>query len=80
METTFVILSFAGLVLMGLATGFFLTVSIGIRRRDSRGSYRSLRRGGNDSALDRSGRAVCGLRFREDRSELPDQSRTPTAV
>ncbi len=80
MITTFDILMLVGLVLMGLAAGFFLAVSIGIRRRDSRGSYRSLRKDGDDSALSRTGRGLVGLRFREDQSEVPIQGRTPTAV
>ncbi|WP_017590704.1 hypothetical protein [Nocardiopsis ganjiahuensis] len=80
MITTFDILMLAGLVLMGLAAGFFLAVSIGIRRQDNRGSYRSLRQDDDDSALSRTGRGLVGLRFREDRRELPVQSRTPTAV
>ena len=86
MITTFDILMLAGLVLMGLAAGFFLAVSIGIRRQDNRGSYRSLRQEDDDSALSRTGRGLVGLRFREDQrglsvqSELPVQSRTPTAV
>lgn len=79
MITTFDILMLAGLVLMGLSAGFFLAVSIGIRRQDSRGSYRSLRQNGNDSALSRTGRGLVGLRFRDDQQQ-PVQSRTPTAV
>ncbi|PWV52992.1 MULTISPECIES: hypothetical protein [Nocardiopsis] len=79
-QIAFVILILAGLLLLGLATGFLLAVSIGIRRADRNRTYRSLRRNGNDSALSRSSRAVVGLRFRDDRGELPDRGRTPTAV
>ncbi|GAB3687454.1 hypothetical protein [Nocardiopsis oceani] len=82
METTFMILTFAGLALMGLAAGFFLAISIGIRRQDNRGRYRSLREDDNDSALSHTGRLVCGLRFRTDEDDdgLPAQDRTPTAA
>jgi hypothetical protein len=80
MIATFDILLLAGLLLIGLAAGFFLAVSIGIRRQDNRGSYRSLREAGDDSALSRTGRGLVGLRFREDKQELPVQNRTPTAV
>ena len=81
METTFMILTFAGLALMGLAAGFFLAISIGIRRQDNRGRYRSLREDDNDSALSHTGRFVCGLRFRTDEDDgLSAQDRTPTAA
>ena len=82
METTFMILTFAGLALMGLAAGFFLAISIGIRRQDNRGRYRSLRKDDNDSALSHTGRFVVGLHFRTDAggNELPGQDRTPTAA
>ncbi len=80
MQIAFALLILAGLLLLGLATGFLLAVSIGIRRQDRNGTYRSLRQDGNHSALSRSSRAVVGLRFRDDRRELPDSGRTPTAV
>lgn len=85
METTFIVLTLVGLILLGLAVGFFLAVSIGIRRQDSRGSYRSLRDDDNDSALSHTSRFVCGLHFRDDETiddtaPLPAQDRTPTAA
>ncbi|MBR8744979.1 hypothetical protein [Nocardiopsis sp. MG754419] len=85
METTFIALTLIGLVLLGLAVGFFLAISIGIRRQDSRGRYRSLRDDDDDSALSHTGRYVCGLRFRADETDpetdaLPTDDRTPTAV
>lgn len=85
METTFIALTLVGLILLGLAVGFFLAISIGIRRQDSRGSYRSLRDDDNDSALSHTSRFVCGLHFRDDEDEadtapLPAQGRTPTAA
>ncbi|SIO84261.1 hypothetical protein [Nocardiopsis sp. JB363] len=84
METTFIVLTFVGLILLGLAVGFFLAISIGIRRQDSRGRYRSLRDDDNDSALSYTGRVVCGLRFRDEATtgtaNLPTQDRTPTAA
>lgn len=85
MEPAFIALTFVGLLLLGLAVGFFLAVSIGIRRQDSRGSYRSLRDDDNDSALSHTSRFVCGLHFRgdeitDDTTSLPAQDRTPTAA
>lgn len=80
MEIAFIILIFVGLLLMGLAAGFLLAISIGIRRRDHRGSYRSLREEGDESALSRSSRVFLGLRFRDQQRDLPARSRTPTAV
>ncbi|WP_067969982.1 hypothetical protein [Nocardiopsis trehalosi] len=58
-----ILLVVAGLLLLGLAVGFLLAVSIGIRQRDRRGGYRSLR-DGTDSALSLSGRRLLNLTFR----------------
>ncbi|MFE3461935.1 hypothetical protein ACFXKD_30705 [Nocardiopsis aegyptia] len=88
-----VFIAFIGLVLLGLAAGFFLAISIGIRRQDNRGRYRSLREEDDNSALSRTGSLVVGLHFangaatgRRDRTRdaararaaLPE--RTPSAV
>ncbi|KOX18315.1 hypothetical protein [Nocardiopsis sp. NRRL B-16309] len=88
-----VFIAFIGLVLLGLAAGFFLAISIGIRRQDNRGRYRSLREEDDNSALSRTGSLVVGLRFangtateRRDRTPGPAgtrdplQERTPSAV
>ncbi|MEU3016527.1 hypothetical protein ABZ635_03920 [Nocardiopsis sp. NPDC007018] len=81
MNIAFVILILAALFLTALAVGFLLAVSIGIRRADRGGTYRSLRRSDDDNALTRSSRAVVGLRFRgQGPGDLPDRGRTPTAV
>jgi hypothetical protein len=58
-----VFIAFIGLVLLGLAAGFFLAISIGIRRQDNRGRYRSLRDEDDNSALSRTGSLVVGLHF-----------------
>ncbi|WP_017605679.1 hypothetical protein [Nocardiopsis alkaliphila] len=79
METTFIALTFIGLLLLGLVVGFFLAISIGIRRQDNRGRYRSLRDEENDSALSHTGRYVCGLRFRDDTAKAA-QDRAPTTA
>lgn len=79
METTFLALTFIGLILLGLVVGFFLAISIGIRRQDNRGRYRSLRDEENDSALSHTGRYVCGLHFRGGTAEAT-QDRTPTTA
>ncbi|MEU0241339.1 hypothetical protein ABZ234_26955 [Nocardiopsis sp. NPDC006198] len=70
-----------GVVLLGLAVGFLLAVSIGIRRRDSRGAYRSLR-GDDPIALSRTGRLVVGLRFTNEKpaGTAPPQDRASTPV
>ena len=78
MEITFIVLTFVGLILLGLAVGFLLAISIGIRRQDNRGRYRSLRDKGHDSALSHTGRYVCGLRFPSDAASAQD--RTPTTA
>lgn len=87
-----VFIAFIGLVLLGLAAGFFLAISIGIRRQDNRGRYRSLREEDDNSALSRTGSLVVGLHFtngaatgRRDRSgtarpQAALRERTPSAV
>ncbi|MFL1379225.1 hypothetical protein [Nocardiopsis protaetiae] len=52
-----------GGLLLALAAGFFLAISIGIRRQDGRGGYRSLREEDDNSALSRTGSMVVGLHF-----------------
>ncbi|WP_306369221.1 hypothetical protein [Nocardiopsis sp. CC223A] len=85
-----VIIAVGGL-LLALAAGFFLAVSIGIRRQDRRGGYRSLREEDDNSALSRTGSLIVGLHFanptpREDLARVPaprsapEQDRTPTTV
>ncbi len=61
-----ILLIIGGLVLTGLAAGFLLAVSFGIRQRDRKGGYRSLRDDEESGALSRSGRRIVGLGFRED--------------
>ncbi|WP_017571853.1 hypothetical protein [Nocardiopsis halotolerans] len=80
-----ILVTLVGVVLLGLAAGFFLAVSIGIRRQDRKGTYRSLREGDESTPLSRTGSLVVGLRFRaEDRSgeDRPDGTpdRTPSTV
>ena len=77
-----ILITLVGIVLLGLALGFFLAVSIGIRRRDSRGTYRSLRDDETSTSLSRTGNLVVGLRFPggERPAASPPQDRTPTAV
>ncbi|WP_150245460.1 hypothetical protein [Nocardiopsis quinghaiensis] len=77
-------IALVGVVLLGLATGFFLAVSIGIRRRD-KGTYRSLRDDEESTPLSRTGSLVVGLRFRDGERSAPEPShsspdRTPSAV
>lgn len=67
-----------GLLLLGLSAGFFLAISFGIRRQDRRGSYRSLRDEGEESALSRTGSYVVGLHFSNDDPEGTSRDRTPT--
>ncbi|MFI6576972.1 hypothetical protein ACIBFB_14325 [Nocardiopsis sp. NPDC050513] len=74
------VITLAGVVLLGLAAGFFLAVSIGIRRQDRRGSYRSLRDDDDRSALSRTGSLVVGLRFANDAHSPDRRDRTPSAV
>ncbi|MEC3895221.1 MULTISPECIES: hypothetical protein [Nocardiopsis] len=85
METTFIVLILVGIVLLGLSAGFLLAISIGIRRQDRRGGYRSLRDEELDSTLGNTGRYICGLRFRERRPAAapftaPSEDRAPTAA
>jgi len=77
-----IVIMLVGVVLLGLAVGFLLAVSIGIRRQDSRGSYRSLREEDDTTALSRTGSLVVGLRFPNGKpaEPSPSQNRTPTAV
>lgn len=84
----FVLIAVAGLVLMGLSTGFFLAVSIGIQRQDRFSGYRALRDEDEHSRLSRTGSRVVGLKYYGPASEEPDGSddtdehgtaRTPTA-
>lgn len=80
-----ILITLAGVVLLGLATGFFLAISIGIRRQDRKGTYRSLREGDESTPLSRTGSLVVGLRFRDEGRSGGDWSdgapdRTPTAV
>ncbi|WP_159941786.1 MULTISPECIES: hypothetical protein [unclassified Nocardiopsis] len=72
------IIALVGVVLLGLAAGFFLAVCIGIRRQDDRGTYRSLRGGQGSTPLSRTGSLVVGLRFPGKGAGSRD--RTPTAV
>ncbi|RKS10856.1 hypothetical protein DFP74_6639 [Nocardiopsis sp. Huas11] len=72
-----VFIAFIGLVLLGLAAGFFLAISIGIRRQDNRGRYRSLREEDDNSALSRTGSLVVGLRFTNGATERRDRSPDP---
>lgn len=85
-----VIIAVGGL-LLALAAGFFLAVSIGIRRQDGRGGYRSLREEDDNSALSRTGSLIVGLHFantspRANTARVPaprpapERDRTPTAV
>jgi hypothetical protein len=85
-----VIIAVGGL-LLALAAGFFLAVSIGIRRQDGRGGYRSLREEDDNSALSRTGSMIVGLHFanptrRENTARVPaprpapERDRTPTTV
>ncbi|MFD6949364.1 hypothetical protein A6A08_12570 [Nocardiopsis sp. TSRI0078] len=79
------LIALVGVVLLGLAAGFFLAVSIGIRRRDNRGTYRSLRDDEESTPLSRTGSLVVGLRFRGGGPSAPapgraSSDRTPTAV
>ncbi|MDA2811275.1 hypothetical protein O4J56_11590 [Nocardiopsis sp. RSe5-2] len=60
-----VLLLVAGLVVTGLALGFMLAVSLGIRSRDRKGGYRSLRDDPDGGPLSASGRRVVGLAFRD---------------
>lgn len=60
-----VLLLVAGLVATGLALGFMLAVSLGIRSRDRKGGYRSLRDDSDSGPLAASGRRVVGLAFRD---------------
>ncbi|MDA2808807.1 hypothetical protein [Nocardiopsis suaedae] len=60
-----VLLLVAGLVVTGLALGFLLAVSLGIRSRDRKGGYRSLRDESEGGPLSASGRRVVGLAFRD---------------
>lgn len=77
-----IVIALVGVVLLGLAAGFFLAVSIGIRRQDRRGTYRSLRGDGEGTPLSRTGSLVVGLRFRdgEHPASAPSADRTPTSV
>lgn len=77
-----IFIALVGVVLLGLAAGFFLAVSIGIRRQDRRGTYRSLRQEGESTPLSRTGSLVVGLRFRDEEHPVvtPSPGRTPTAV
>jgi hypothetical protein len=76
-----IVIALVGVVLLGLAAGFFLAVSIGIRRQDRQGAYRSLRRDGEGTPLSRTGSLVVGLRFRDgEHPSAPSADRTPTAV
>ena len=77
-----ILITLVGIVLLGLALGFFLAVSIGIRRRDSRGTYRSLRDDETSTPLSRTGNLVVGLRFPGGArpADAPSQDHTPTAV
>lgn len=76
-----IVIALVGVVLLGLAAGFFLAVSIGIRRQDRRGTYRSLRRDDEGTPLSRTGSLVVGLRFRDgEHPAAPSSGRTPTAV
>lgn len=76
-----ILIAIVGVVLLGLAAGFFLAVSIGIRRQDHRGAYRSLRQDDGGSALSRTGSLVVGLRFRDtEEASAPSGERAPTAV
>lgn len=50
-----------GLVLFGVAAGFFLAVSFGICIQDYRGTYGSLRDRSNDTALSRTGNRIVNL-------------------
>ncbi|MDE3721754.1 hypothetical protein PWG71_10170 [Nocardiopsis sp. N85] len=58
-----ILIALVGVVLLAVAAGFLLAISIGIRRQDNRGSYRSLREEDDNSALSRTGSLVVGLRF-----------------
>ncbi|GAB3487169.1 hypothetical protein [Nocardiopsis coralliicola] len=66
----------AALVLAGLAFGFLLAVSIGIRRSDRRGGYRSLRDDSDTGRLALSGQRVCGLGFRDADPALATAAKT----
>lgn len=54
----------SGLVLLGLAFGFLVAVSIGMKREDRRGGYRSLRDDSESGPLSHSGRMLVNLNFR----------------
>ena len=74
MYASAIIIAVGGL-LLALAAGFFLAVSIGIRRQDGRGGYRALREEDDGSALARTGSLIVGLRFAD-----PTQPGGPTRV
>ncbi|MFD6096325.1 hypothetical protein ACFVWN_08125 [Nocardiopsis flavescens] len=85
-----VIIAVGGL-LLALAAGFFLAISIGIRRQDGRGGYRSLREEDDNSALSRTGSLIVGLHFTNASPRgaaarvpaprtAPERDRTPTTV
>ncbi|MFY7068645.1 hypothetical protein ACOQFV_22550 [Nocardiopsis changdeensis] len=85
-----VIIAVGGL-LLALAAGFFLAVSIGIRRQDGKGGYRSLREEDDNSALSRTGSLIVGLHFANPAQRgntprvpaprpAPERDRTPTTV
>ncbi|WP_116245903.1 hypothetical protein [Nocardiopsis sp. FIRDI 009] len=73
------VIAFVGLVLLGLAAGFLLAISIGIRRQDRRRGFRSLREEDDNNVLSRAGSLVVGLRFAND-TRSPEQERTPSTV
>lgn len=83
----FVLIAVTGLVLMGLAAGFFLAVSIGIQRQDRFSGYRALRDEDEHSRLSRTGSRVVGLGYYGPSSDADDSDdadehgteRTPTA-
>ena len=76
-----IVITLVGVVLLGLAVGFLLAISIGMRRQDRRGTYRSLR-GDDSTALSRTGSLVVGLRFANEKPSgpPPPQGRTSTPV
>lgn len=61
-----------GLVLLGLAFGFLVAVSIGMKREDRRGGYRGLRDSSESGALSHSGRMLVNLNFRDIDGRLAD--------
>lgn len=61
-----ILLVLMGLVLLGAALGFVAAVSLGMRREDETGEYRSLRNGARLNPLAKAGRRMVGLSIRPD--------------